>query len=106
MSEDAYDSEQHSAFGFGVSIVTPEMIEKVKCDLADARAIGAEVFLTMPPFNPSPTCRKCAGTRVEVRYVFAGYPACAKHAGEHEHFHRTCKRCGFIWFERVLSEDP
>lgn len=95
--------------GFGVG-PTPEQVEEYKKQVAEATAKGNMNFMTLPLFNPDRKCVKCGHHKpakvTHMHFCDNRTIRAIEAAGDHEVMIRQCRRCGYIWFERTLSEEP
>lgn len=70
--------------------------------------IGELTYASLPLFNEVTRCKKCGSVAYDLQYHDGHkdrHKECAAAAGEHEHLHRRCTRCNYVWIERVLVED-
>jgi ribosomal protein S27AE len=62
-----------------------------------------------PPYDPKSVCSKCGSTEVGTG-LCGGGGSCNRFLGtmpwdrEAEHIDRTCRRCGYDWWEKPLKE--
>ena len=63
-----------------------------------------------PPYNPESVCSKCGSEDISVSLCFPGSHSCNRWMAtmpwdrETEHMDRTCRRCGYDWWEKPLKE--
>lgn len=58
----------------------------------------------LPAFNSVVHCVKCGSDNIGLRYCaqLRNYYHCGP-GFDAEHMHRTCRECGYEWFERPLD---
>lgn len=57
----------------------------------------------MKKFERRPTCCKCGGDDIAVKYVETHIIKCSEFDCDvlSEHLHRTCRACGYGWTEET-----
>lgn len=87
--------------------LTPEQLAAGERKRQERVMKGEINYLSMLRFDPNRTCTKCGAGEAKVRHCLASINyGCETNAGKHEHFHRTCRRCKYVWYEKVLNEEP
>jgi hypothetical protein len=82
-----------------------------KRELDELKAKGDMLGALLPAYRPSHACVKCGHGVAATRWcrgearVPVPVPNCYAQTGEHEHLHRTCERCGYVWYEKPLSTE-
>lgn len=65
--------------------------------------------MELKPFDPDASCPKCGHRVVGIAYcrhpkVFSDCDHLIHYGARiGEHMHRTCKQCGYVWFELPLD---
>lgn len=76
---------------------------RMACCPACAREHYArQTFATLPQFDPRGKCPKCRHNRIKTAHCPGRTTRCPL-MRPHEHLHRTCDRCGYLWGEATAD---
>lgn len=108
-----WKGESSEPFGYGLFSMfgkAPTAEEKARWERERLERVaeGNALFDMLPMFDESRRCPKCRAPKLGKITFCAGASTfssviCQRTAGEHEHLHVTCSRCGYDRIEKPLD---